>query len=56
LKQRHDIVIQQKNVIAPAKQNFKNIVGMKSVGTVGLGNPVGGMAIYIEFLMFKGGF
>jgi hypothetical protein len=56
LEQRDDIIIQQKNIITPAKQNFKNIMGMDPVGTIGLGNLVSGMAIYIEFLMLKSGF
>jgi hypothetical protein len=56
LEQRDDIVIQQKNIITSAKQNFKNIMGMDPVGTIGFGNLVGGMAIYIEFLMLEGGF
>jgi hypothetical protein len=55
-EQRDDVIIQQKDAFAPAKQNFKNIMAMYPVGAVGLGNFVGGMAIYIEFLMLKGDF
>jgi hypothetical protein len=56
LEQCHNVIIQQKNIVAFAEQNFKNIMGMDPVAAIGLGNPVGGMAIYIKFLMFKGGF
>jgi hypothetical protein len=56
LEQRNNIITQQKNIIASAEQNLKNIMGMKPVAPIGLGNPVSGMAIYIKFLMFKGSF
>jgi hypothetical protein len=56
LEQRDDVIIQQKDILAPAKQNFKKIMGMYPVGTIGFGNSVSGMAIEIEFLMLKGGF
>ncbi|MDR1575451.1 MAG: hypothetical protein LBS37_05540, partial [Treponema sp.] len=56
MDQRHDVIVQQKNIVAFAEQNLKNVMGMDSVAAIGLGNSVGGMAIYIKFLMFKGGF
>jgi hypothetical protein len=56
LDQRDNIIVQQKNIIAFTEQNFENIMGVNSVGTIGFGDLVSGMAIYIKFLMFKGGF